>query len=117
MLLTPPETAPLVFLQSERTPSLCFIAIPVDQLVPDYELCLTADDLALCGFETGRLPDPEEILVIALLTCMGEETTANLLAPVVVHRALHRAVQAVRPDRLYSHRHPIQLASLEAGAC
>ena len=37
----------------------------------------------------------------------GRSPTANLLAPVVINRASGRAVQAVRSDRVYSHKHPL----------
>jgi flagellar assembly factor FliW len=117
MLLAPPETAPLVFLQSERSAGLCFIAVPVDAVCADYDLALSAEDLALCGFEPDRLPRTDEITVLAILATGGTETTANLLAPVVVNRANGRAVQAVRADRVYSHRHAVRLPELEAGAC
>src|SRR5581483_1922527 len=117
LLLAPQETAPLVFLQSERTPGLCFVGVAVEQIVPDYELSLSSEDLVVCGFEDGRVPHPEEIAVIALLSCTGEETTANLLAPIVIHLARRRAAQAVRADRLYSHRYPVRLADPEAERC
>jgi|SRR5579884_2954375 flagellar assembly factor FliW len=117
VLLAPLETAPLVFLQSERTPGLCFIAIPVDAICSNYNLALSAEDLEKCGFEPGRVPKTSEIAVLAILSVGSSETTANLLAPVVIHLASRRAVQAVRADRVYSHRHPIRLPEVEAGAC
>ncbi len=33
--------------------------------------------------------------------------TANLLAPVVIHRTSNRGVQAIRVDACYSHQHPV----------
>jgi|SRR5581483_6112364 len=117
LLLTPPETAPLIFLQSEQTPGLCFIAIPVDVVCADYNLALSAEDLEICGFEPGRVPETSDVSVLAILSAGGSDTTANLLAPVVIHRANRRAVQAVRTDRVYSHRHPVRLPEPEAGAC
>jgi flagellar assembly factor FliW len=47
-------------------------------------------------------------MCLAILTVPKEgPVTANLLAPVVVNLATRVAVQAVRADTMYSHRHPI----------
>jgi hypothetical protein len=37
----------------------------------------------------------------------GDSPTANLLSPVVIHTASGRAVQAIRPDALYTCREPL----------
>ena len=54
VLLRPPETEPLVFLQSEKTAGLCFLAVPVERVVPDYELALSAEDRNSVGFAEKR---------------------------------------------------------------
>jgi flagellar assembly factor FliW len=109
IIVEQPELAPIVFLQSLNTPELCFPAAPVAAIDPGYSPGLTREDLERLGLDPGRQPVPNvEVLSLALL-CAPENgpLTANLLAPVVINVQTHTAVQAVRADSLYSHRHPI----------
>src|SRR5581483_3813331 len=114
LLMRPPETVPLLLLQSARTCSLCFLAVPVDLVIPDYELALAPEDLAAAGFDPDEPPNPADVDVLAVLTVERGAVTANLLAPVVINKARAQAVQAVRSDTMYSHRHPVDLAADEA---
>lgn len=91
------------------SPDLCFLVVPVDALVEDYSLLASPED-----FRTLMLsPDcpPEALagfLCLAILTAPQDgPLTANLLAPVVVNLAENIAVQAVRADNVYSHRHAV----------
>ena len=103
-----PEYAPLVFLQSLRQASLCFLALPVSVVDPEYHLVVSAEDRAALALE--QEPNaPEEILTLALLSLHdGFSATANLMAPIVVNVRNRRALQAIRTDRTYSHQHPLQ---------
>lgn len=104
--------SPLVFLQSLEDEAVCLPAAPVSAVCPDYRLELTADDLAALG-----APDPGELACLAVVSIpAGGVPTANLLAPVVIDLAGRRAVQAVRSDTQYSHRHPLT-AREGAAAC
>src|ERR1700733_13591870 len=99
-LVERPKLAPVVFLQSLTSAELCFLAAPVQALLPDYELALTSEDLERLGLSTSRQPSPgREVLCLALL-CAPDNgpMTANLLAPVVVNLETWAAVQAVRAD-------------------
>jgi len=116
-LLRPAETAPLLLLQSVRTASLCFLAVPVELVIPDYELALSPEDLAAAGFPPEQTPQPEDIELLTVLTVLREGVTANLLAPVVINKARRQAVQAVRSDTAYSHRHPVHLGDSGVYAC
>jgi|SRR5579862_90136 flagellar assembly factor FliW len=103
------ELAPVVFLQSLNSAELCFLAAPAMVVLPAYELAMTSEDLERLGLSTARQPTPgSEVLCLALL-CAPENgpITANLLAPVVVNLKTRAAVQAVRADARYSHRHAI----------
>jgi|SRR5579884_71065 len=106
-----PAHEPLLFLQSITTPSLCFIALPVLVVDPDYKLSITSEDLEALGLSTARQPEiGVEVLAISLLSVRDNApTTANLLAPVVINLANRRALQAIRADRIYSHEHPLAL--------
>ncbi len=107
VLLDNPEFAPLVHLQSLETGDLCFLALPVRSIDPGYETMLAGEDRDVVG--TG------EQLELALLSAGHDGSlSANLLAPVVIDLATRRAVQAVRVDTKYSHRH---LLKTEEHAC
>ena len=99
-----PGSDPLVFLQSARTPELCFLAFPIQVVDPEYHLALAVEDLAVLGLEANRQPRiGEEVLALALLNVRdGFPVTANLMAPMVVNLKTLTAVQAVRHDAEYS---------------
>jgi flagellar assembly factor FliW len=108
-LVEQPDLAPMVFLQSLQSAELCFLAAPAGALLAGYDLTLTQEDLERLGLSTSRQPTPgREVLCLALL-CAPENgpMTANLLAPVVINLDTGTALQAVRTDARYSHRHVI----------
>ena len=110
------ERAPLLFLESETTPGLSFLLLPLAAIDPGYRLALSADDRELIDAPLAPGNDPN-LVCLAVLTA-GEDSppTANLLAPVVINMATNIAVQAVRADTVYSHRHPITALQSTTGA-
>jgi flagellar assembly factor FliW len=98
----------LVFLQSLDQPDLCFLALPVPALRPEYELSMTAEDLALLELPPERMPSiGEEVVALAIVSLAeGEDPTVNLRSPLVIHMGTRRAVQAIRPDEVYGCREP-----------
>ena len=104
----------LIFLQSLERMDLCFLAVPVRSIRPEYRLSLDPEDLELLGLAEDRQPEiGTEVAALAILSLAPEEApTANLLSPVVVSIATGRAVQAIRPDDAYGCREPV--APLEA---
>ncbi len=103
VLIERPNIAPILFLQSLDSPDLCFAAAPISAIDPQYELAMTPEDSHLLDSD-----QPEAIVCLAILTAAPDgPLTANLLAPVVIDPKSRRAVQAVRMDTRYSHRHPI----------
>jgi flagellar assembly factor FliW len=108
--------APVVFLQSVRSPGLCFVALPAREVEAGYQLEMADEDAAVLGLEGGAAL--EDLEVLALISHRaGEPVTANLLAPVVVHRTGRRAVQAVRRDRRYVARHVLAGCAEGQGVC
>jgi flagellar assembly factor FliW len=109
LLIQPPAMSPLVFLQSIATPSLSFTAVPVSTIDPDYELAVLPEDLQAIGFAAGDGTSVNEQLACFVVVTVPERgsATANLLAPLIINVGARRAVQAVRSDARYSHRHPI----------
>ena len=103
------ECAPLRFLQSVRHPGLCFLALPILIIDPDYQLTMTTEDIESLHFDGRSQPAiGEEIECLAILVSPPEgPPTANLLAPVVINRANHIGLQAIRSDFVYSHQHSL----------
>jgi flagellar assembly factor FliW len=97
------DRKPLQFLESETNPDLSFLLLPVTLIDPDYRMALSAEDR-----ETLGATAESRLLCLAVITAAQDlPPTANLLAPVVVNLDTRRAVQAVRSDRVYSHKHPL----------
>jgi flagellar assembly factor FliW len=106
---------PLVFLQSLEDAGLCFLTLPVRVVEPAYRLEMTAEDRELLGLAGANPPViGEDVMCLAVVAARETETTANLLAPLVVNLGNRRAVQAVAPEPRYSHRHRL---APEAPAC
>jgi len=112
ILVQHPEQSVLAFLQSLESASLCFLTLPVNWLRPDYPLAVDEEDLELLGLPPGAKPElGRDVVALAVLSLAeGQEPTANLLSPVVIHAAAGRGVQAIRPDDLYSCREPLRTA-------
>jgi flagellar assembly factor FliW len=97
------DREPLLFLESETTPELSFLLLPVALIDPGYQLALSVEDREAIGASSNS-----GLLCLAVITTAEDSPpTANLLAPVVVNLACGRAVQAVRSDSVYSHKHPL----------
>jgi len=113
------EYAPLVFLQSLRQASLCFLALPVLAIDAEYKLAISAEDRTSLELDAGRAPTPENgILALALISLRdGFPPTANLMAPIVVNVEKRRGLQAIRIDRAYSHQHPVSATEHCEGVC
>lgn len=107
-----PRPGGLVFLQSLERADLCFLAMPVQVLRPDYRLELTAEDRAMLQLPLDRQPAiGRDVAALAILSLVeGEDPTANLRSPVVIHLETHIAVQAIRPDERYRCREALVAA-------
>jgi flagellar assembly factor FliW len=97
------DREPLLFLESATTPELSFLLLPISLIDPDYRLALTPEDRA-----TLNISASSRLLCLAVITAAEDSPpTANLLAPVVVNLDCGRALQVVRSDSTYSHKHPL----------
>jgi flagellar assembly factor FliW len=104
VLLERPETGPVQFLQSLVHAELCFLALPVAFIDGEYRLKLGAEDRAALGIRPGEESlETERLLCLAILTVREQEPpTANLMAPVVIHRQNRRGRQVIQYDSQYS---------------
>lgn len=91
---------PLLFLESETSPGLSFLLLPVALIDPDYRLAVSAEDRETIGVSDGS----RRTCLAVITAAENSPPTANLLAPVVINLDNGRAVQAVRSDAMYSHK-------------
>jgi len=71
-------------------PELRFLVAPPEPFFPDY-----APEIDNEVFAALNTKDPDRLLVMVIITAGVNETTANLLAPIIVDRDSHRAIQVV----------------------
>lgn len=116
LLFSIPDKQPLSFLQSLRTPDLCFVCLPVLAVDPAYQIGVSFEDLSNLDLDTSRQPRiGTEVLVLALLSIPEHgPATANLMAPIVINLLNQVGVQAIRSDFKYSHQQHIQGLPQEA---
>ena len=100
-----PAQRPLMYLQSLDHPDICFVALPVLAVSPEFALRLSEDDAVLLGLPLERIPAiGADVLCLAMLVPLGDTVQANLDAPVVIN--LHRGIgaQCVLPGgRVHGH--------------
>jgi flagellar assembly factor FliW len=118
LLVEQPQSHPVVFVQSLRSPDLCFIALPVLVVDYQYRLELTEEDLAAVELaNTGQPRIGAEVACLALVTVTeNADPTANLRSPLVLNLAKRIGRQVIHQDATYSFRQPIP-ATEEAARC
>jgi flagellar assembly factor FliW len=80
----------LFALTSTENPELRFLVAPPEPFFPDY-----APELENQVFAALNTKDPDRLLLLTVITAGEDDTTANLLAPIVVDRDSMRAMQVV----------------------
>jgi len=75
---------------SVEDPELRFLVAPPEPFFPDY-----APEIDESTFAALNTKDPDRLLLMVVITAGVDETTANLLAPIVVDRDTLRAQQVV----------------------
>ncbi|GGN79291.1 flagellar assembly factor FliW [Actinoplanes lobatus] len=80
----------LYALTSIEDPELRFLVAPPEPFFPDY-----APEIDNAVFATLNCKDPDRLLLLTVITAGENDTTANLLAPIVLDRDSMRAMQVV----------------------
>jgi flagellar assembly factor FliW len=75
---------------SIEDPELRFLVAPPEPFFPDY-----APEIEDEVFAALNTKDPDRLLLLVVITAGVNETTANLLAPIVVDRDSRRAIQVI----------------------
>ncbi|MEU4216037.1 flagellar assembly protein FliW [Actinoplanes sp. NPDC026623] len=78
---------------SVDNPKLRFLVAPPEPFFPDYAPEIENEVLAALNTK-----DPDRLLVMVVITAGVNETTANLLAPIIVDQDSRRAMQVVLSD-------------------
>jgi flagellar assembly factor FliW len=78
---------------SIQDPELRFLVAPPEPFFPDY-----APEIENEVFAALNTKDPDRLLVMVVITAGVDETTANLMAPIIVDRDSRRAMQVVLSD-------------------
>ena len=78
---------------SIQDPELRFLVAPPEPFFPDY-----APEIENEVFAALNTKDPDRLLVMVVITAGVTETTANLMAPIIVDRDSRRAIQVVLSD-------------------
>jgi flagellar assembly factor FliW len=102
VLIERPEMAPVIFLQSLIHPELCFFSVPAVYVDRGFRLQAPAEELEAIGGDG-------DLLCLALLTLREDRPpTANLMAPVVIHRGARLGRQIIQYDSGYQFEHPLR---------
>lgn len=98
------DTGPFSVLRSLDVDALEFLVVPPNLFFPDY-----APELDNVAATRLRLDDADDALLLVVVTLgdRAEDATANLMAPIVVHRATLEAAQVVLDRSGYDVRVPL----------
>lgn len=100
-----PARRPLVFLQSVRSPDVCFVCLPVSCIVQGSLADIAEDDRLVLDLDPGKeLVMGEDVLCLALLLPCGDTVRTNLDAPIVINLRNYRCAQIVLEPRHGSRR-------------
>lgn len=97
------DESPFSLLQSAEEPGLDFVVVPPNVFFP-YEPEI--DDDVVADLELAS-PDDALVLVIVTVGERAEDSTANLMGPIVINRHSLRAIQAVLSPDQYEIRAPL----------
>jgi flagellar assembly factor FliW len=103
-----PAGSPFLLLSSVDDPDVGFVVVPPWVFYPEYEFELDTGVAERLG-----LTQAEDAVVFAVVTLRDkpDDSTVNLLGPIVVNRFTHEAAQVVLPSAGYSVRAPLAVAS------
>lgn len=95
-----PDATGLFYVQSLDDDDLAFICLDPFWSVEGYQVDLDEEALSI--------EDPQEALVLAIITLNSEGVTANLRAPIVLNTRTKSAFQVVLQDPRWTTRHSLE---------
>ena len=109
------EDVSLLYLQSTKNPTPCFLVFEPWDLHPGYHPILSADDLKQCKANTV---DDLIFLVISTVHESVEDLTINIKSPIVLNPKTKMAMQVILQNPDYSVRYcPFQKSGEENSSC
>ncbi len=106
-LVSKPDEAPFKWFQAPGDDPLAFLVVNPFEVLPDYQPEISDDDVAFL-----RLPSPEEVIILSIVTLRpGNRATVNLKGPVVLNRKDLRGKQVILANAAkYALQHPLPTA-------
>lgn len=115
ILLPMEENNPFFYLQSVKTPDLCFILADPFVFFPSYQVELVDEQESKLEAQSEK-----DLVVLAVLSIPEDfkQATANLMAPVIINLNKNKGMQYVPPQSSYTTRQPLfpQIAQTESAA-
>ncbi|HYG33637.1 MAG TPA: flagellar assembly protein FliW [Clostridia bacterium] len=107
LLISAPEDAPFHWLQVLDDPGLAFLVLSPFEVMPDYGMNLSDEDVAFL-----KVSSPADVLVFNIVTLHpGGRATINLKGPIVLNRVTLVGKQVVLVNAAqYSLQHPLPTA-------
>jgi len=102
VLIQPEPDSTFYWLQSIDAADLAFVVTDPLLFVPDYQIPLREETRADLG-----IADLSEASVLVIVNKVGDQLTANLQGPLVIHATSRVAAQIVISEKKYQTRHPI----------
>lgn len=100
------EEGLLFALTSVDNPELRFLVAPPTSLFPNYAPEISDEVLEVLGW-----PGSDDLLLMLVITASDEQTSANLLAPIVINQQNHKAVQVILSNSEMPVRFPLTAAA------
>jgi flagellar assembly factor FliW len=99
--------SPFMWLQSLSSPGLAFVVMNPFQVFPDY-----LKDISPEEENTLKPGSNETVMIFSIVTIpsgRADESTVNLMGPVVIDPEIKEGKQVILANSGYSHRHPLNL--------
>ena len=103
-----PAGSPFLLLSSTEDPEIGFVVVPPWVFYPEYEFELDTGTAERLGLNAS---DDAVVFAVVTLRERPEDSTLNLLGPIVVNRFTHEAAQVVLPSAGYSVHAPLAVAN------
>ncbi len=105
-LLINEEEAPFMWIRCTERHELGFIIVEPSQILSDYDVEISDDDVALLGIQNAE--DAILFNIVTLKDDSIESATVNLIGPIVLNRRTLKGKQVIVSNYLkYSARHPL----------
>ena len=100
----PDPNTPFYLLQSDENIEIAFVLMDPTLILPDYQLSISDKDLRILEVENSS-----DVLYFSIVTIYDnpQDSTVNLLGPVVINKKNHKAKQIISQNDDYPVRYPL----------